>query len=116
MQATLEERFAVPGAFLVGLLFIATLIFWISVPPAQDYPNHLARYWLIAGGASVPPTSSMFAIDWRYASTNIGADLIVALLTGVGVQEALGAGADEEVVRRRARREPAERDRASHMS
>ena len=83
MQATLEERFAVPGAFLVGLLFIATLIFWISVPPAQDYPNHLARYWLIAGGASVPPTSSMFAIDWRYASTNIGADLIVALLTGV---------------------------------
>lgn len=83
MQATLEGLFSVRGAFLVGLFLITALIFAISLPPVQDYPNHLARYWLIAGGASVPPTSSMFAIDWRYASTNIGADLIVALLAAV---------------------------------
>ena len=83
MQGTLEEIFSVRGAFIVGLLLIATLIFGISLPPVQDYPNHLARYWLIAGGASVPPTSSMFAIDWRYTSTNVGADLIVALLVAI---------------------------------
>ena len=77
------ELFPVRGAFLVGLLLIAALIFGISLPPVQDYPNHLARYWLIAGGASVPPTSGMFAIDWRNTSINVGADLIVALLAAV---------------------------------
>ena len=83
-RARLSKRlFSVRGAFLVGLLLIASLIFGISLPPLQDYPNHLARYWLIAGGASIPPTSSMFAIDWRYASTNIGADLIVVLLVAI---------------------------------
>jgi hypothetical protein len=83
VQGTFEEPIPVRGAFLIGLLLIAGLIFGISLPPVQDYPNHLARYWLIAGGASVPPTSSMFAIDWRNASTNIGPDLIVALLVTV---------------------------------
>ena len=78
-----EELFSVRGAFLVGLLLISSLIFGISLPPLLDYPNHLARYWLIAGGASVPPTSSMFAIDWRHASTNVGGDLIVALLVAI---------------------------------
>jgi hypothetical protein len=83
VHGTFEEPIPVRGAFLVGLLLIAGLIFGISLPPVQDYPNHLARYWLIAGGASVPPTSSMFAIDWRNASTNVGPDLIVALLVRV---------------------------------
>jgi hypothetical protein len=83
VQGTLEEPFPVRSAFLVGLLLIAGLIFGISLPPVQDYPNHLARYWLIAGGASAPPTSSMFAVDWRNASTNVGPDLIVALLVTV---------------------------------
>ena len=78
-----EGLFSVRGAFLVGLLLISSLIFGISLPPLLDYPNHLARYWLIAGGASVPPTSSMFAIDWRHASTNVGGDLIVALLVAI---------------------------------
>ncbi len=67
-------------ALLAGLLLIAAVVFAIELPPVQDYPNHLARYWLIAGGQNVAPTSGMFAIDWRYASTNIGADLLVAIL------------------------------------
>jgi hypothetical protein len=70
-------------AFIVGLLAIVALIFGVELPPVQDYPNHLARYWLIAGGANVAPTSSMFAVDWGNASTNIGADLAVAGLSAV---------------------------------
>jgi hypothetical protein len=83
VQGTLEEPFPVRSVFLVGLLLIAALVFAIRLPPLQDYPNHLARYWLIADGSTVPPTSSMFAIDWRYASVNVGADLIVALLATI---------------------------------
>jgi hypothetical protein len=71
------------AALLAGLLSIAALVFAIELPPVGDFPNHLARYWLIAGGAKIAPVSGMFAVDWRYASTNIGADLFVAALTWV---------------------------------
>ena len=57
------------GPFLIG-----------PIPPVTDYPNHLARYWLIAGGASDPALSAYYRIDWANAVTNVGADRMVALL------------------------------------
>jgi hypothetical protein len=54
----------------------------VSVPPLVDYPNHLARFWLLAGGANDPALSPYFRVDWSKASTNIGVDLMV---TGLSV-------------------------------
>ena len=48
---------SVAGAVTVVLVAISFLTlagpFLVArIPPVTDYPNHLARYWLIAGGAS----------------------------------------------------------------
>jgi drug/metabolite transporter (DMT)-like permease len=64
VQRIPEGPFPARGAFLVILLLIATVIFWFSLSHFYGYTNRFARYWLIAGGAAVLPTSSMFAIDW----------------------------------------------------
>lgn len=50
------------------------------MPPLLDYPNHLARIWLLAGGADHAPLDAMYAADWSGASTNIGIDVIAATL------------------------------------
>jgi hypothetical protein len=58
----------------------------VRVPPLLDYPNHLARLWLLAGGAERPPLSAMYAVDWSGASTNLGIDLL-----GITLGRAIGA-------------------------
>src|SRR5262245_11908636 len=60
----------------LSLLALAIPPFVVRVPPLLDYPNHLARLWLIAGGASTPPLSNVYAIEWTGAWTNIGIDLL----------------------------------------
>jgi len=50
------------------------------VPPLLDYPNHLARIWLLGGGIDQPPLNAIYAVDWSGASTNIGVDLLAATL------------------------------------
>jgi hypothetical protein len=55
----------------------------VSVPPLVDYPNHLARFWLLSGGARTPALSPFYVVDWSKASTNIGVDLVVAGLSAV---------------------------------
>ncbi|MFL5279706.1 MAG: hypothetical protein ACJ8AW_01575 [Rhodopila sp.] len=51
-----------------------------SVAPLLDYPNHLARIWLLAGGAVHAPLDGIYGVDWSGASTNIGIDLLAATL------------------------------------
>jgi hypothetical protein len=59
---------------LLGPFFVA------RIPPLTDYPNHLARYWLIAGGLRDPVLWPFYRIDWSNAVTNVGVDRLVALL------------------------------------
>ena len=49
----------------------------------MDFPNHLARIWLMAGGASEPPLSEVYRIDLGQAGTNLGVDLAAAALARV---------------------------------
>jgi hypothetical protein len=78
-----EEPSSLRDAFPVDLPFIAALISTIGLRIKRDCLNHLDRYRLLAGGPSVSPTSSMFAIDWGYASTSVGANGVVALPAAV---------------------------------
>ncbi len=68
---------------LIALSFLALLAPFcvIETPPLTDYPNHLARYWLIAGGAHDPFLARFYQIDWSNAVTNIGVDRIIALFS-----------------------------------
>jgi len=69
--------------FVVALVIAAIPIFLVRVPPLLDYPNHYARLWLELGGASVPPVSNFYMLDWSKAGINIGIDLIAVLLQGI---------------------------------
>jgi hypothetical protein len=51
-----------------------------QVPPVVDFPNHLARLWLIAGGIRLPPLDHYYVIDWSRTSTNMGSDLAASLI------------------------------------
>ena len=70
----------IPALLSINFLVIIVLIFAIGLPLLLDYPNYLARYWLLSGGAQIAPVSQMYSIDWRQASTNIGTDLFVLLI------------------------------------
>ncbi|HWX46431.1 MAG TPA: hypothetical protein VNZ61_00065 [Roseomonas sp.] len=63
-------------ALAIGAL--ATVVLSTPIPPLLDYPNHLARLWLEAGGAKEPPFDSIYAIELGSVRTNIGIDLLAA--------------------------------------
>jgi MFS family permease len=50
-----------------------------AVPPLTDYPNHLARCYLLAFGQSDPVLSQMFFAHWQIIP-NIAVDLILPAL------------------------------------
>ncbi len=68
---------------LIALSFLVLLapFCFFETPPLTDYPNHLARYWLIAGGAHDPILARFYQIDWSNAVTNIGVDRVIALFS-----------------------------------
>lgn len=53
-----------------------------TFPPLVDYPNHLARLWLLAGGASNPALTPFYRIQWD-TWTNIGIDGVGTALVHV---------------------------------
>lgn len=80
----------VPAALIACFAALAIPAFAVRVPPLLDYPNHLVRMWLIAGGIAESPLPQFYAIDWSLASTNIGIDLLAALLGPLIGAEPLG--------------------------
>lgn len=85
--------------WLLGLMLVVALVVplvplaLVQVPPIVDYPNHLARLWLIAGGAAEPPMDAIYAVDWSRAVTNIGVDLLALVLGPLIGGEAVARGA-----------------------
>ena len=77
---------------MAGLSFLSLLgpFLVARVPPLTDYPNHLARYWLIAGGMMDPILAPFYRIDWSNAVTNVGVDRVVSLLAPLASGLVLG--------------------------
>lgn len=70
------EQAAVALPFLIALV-PAAVATW---PPLMDFPNHLARIGLLAGGADVAPLSEIYRVDYSKAYGNLGLDLAAAAL------------------------------------
>lgn len=68
---------------LVALSFLTLIGPFLAapLPPMTDFPNHLARYWLIAGGQHDPALAPFYRIVWSNAVTNIGVDRMIDLLS-----------------------------------
>ena len=71
----------IPAGVALAFAGVIAVMVLTPLPPLLDYPNHLVRFWLLAGGKHVAPLRSMYRIDWSLASTNIGIDLSVAVLS-----------------------------------
>jgi hypothetical protein len=50
-----------------------------SVPPLVDYPNHLARMWILAQNGAVPELAQNYVVAWRLLP-NLAMDLVVPAL------------------------------------
>jgi hypothetical protein len=66
---------------ILGTLTVSPLL-WTVVPPLSDYPNHLARMWVLAHGREIPELASNYVAHWR-AIPNLAMDLIVPPLAQI---------------------------------
>lgn len=67
-----------PVLLVIALLASAVPILSVAYPPVLDYPNHLARIWLLSGKVDEAPLSAMYAADWSQTSTNFAVDFIAS--------------------------------------
>lgn len=58
----------------IGLILLIPL-FVAPIPPVKDYPNHLARLYVLAEGMDDPDLSAMYVSNWGIIP-NLAADLI----------------------------------------
>jgi hypothetical protein len=65
----------------VVAVLLPALLF--PLPPLLDYPNHLARIWLIAGGVDTSPLNQFYFEDWRGVGAGIGIDLSAKVLSPI---------------------------------
>lgn len=79
----MANRYLTPGLLLALFLMVLTPVLVVEMPPLLDYPNHLARLWLLEGGAKIPPLDAMYRPSWGGSLTNIGIDLIACALRSV---------------------------------
>ena len=73
---------------LVGALTVSPLL-WVRVPALVDYPNHLARMWLLARHGSIPALDANYLVHWRILP-DLAIDLVVPPLAGFLSIEAAG--------------------------
>jgi hypothetical protein len=83
--AAAARRLATLG--LVGLTLSPLL--WATVPPLVDYPNHLARMWILAQNGALPELASNYSVAWRLLP-NLGMDLVVPALAQIMPVEIAG--------------------------
>ncbi|HKT53178.1 MAG TPA: hypothetical protein VJP88_01900 [Caulobacteraceae bacterium] len=65
-----------------GLAYLILLAPFLCarIPPLVDYPNHLARFWVIASKGGTGAAAQFYGLDWSLAATNVGVDRTVAML------------------------------------
>lgn len=63
------------------LLVAATLspLLWAAVPPLVDYPNHLARMWILVHGTEIPELAWNYIAHWRLLP-DLAMDFVVPAL------------------------------------
>lgn len=79
----LAERAVAWWAVLGGTCAVLLVpLFLVDVPPLLDYPNHLARMYVLAAGAHDPFLSRMYQQDWAVIP-NLAIDLVLPALIHV---------------------------------
>ena len=76
VDARVERNTIVLAQTLLVAALIVLPLFYTQVPPLEDYPNHLARMFILAQGSHNAFLSHFYEIDWA-AIPNLIMDLVV---------------------------------------
>lgn len=66
-------------AYLVGAAAAVLPLAFARVPPLVDYPNHLARQWILLHGTEIPALAANYHADWRILPDLAMDGVVVAL-------------------------------------
>jgi hypothetical protein len=86
-----EARHRDPSALRIGLRLVlyclmvtAALspLLWVRVPALVDYPNHLARMWILGHDRSVAALARNYVVEWRILP-DLAMDLIVPVMARI---------------------------------
>jgi hypothetical protein len=79
---------AIAATYAAVLVLAISPLFWVTIPALVDYPNHLARMWILAHDRDIPALAQNYVTDWRILP-DLAMDLIVPPLAHlVGVEAA----------------------------
>ncbi len=53
------------GVWLAACALVVSPLLWAAIPPLVDYPNHLARAWILTHAASVPELAANYVVNFR---------------------------------------------------
>jgi hypothetical protein len=70
------------AVYIVLCAFALSPLLWVRVPPLADYPNHLARMWILVHGLEIPDLLANYQIHWRVLP-DLAMDLVVSMLSPV---------------------------------
>jgi hypothetical protein len=76
-------------AYLILCGFTLSPLLWVSIPPLVDYPNHLARMWILLQGGKIPELANNYVVHWRLVP-NLALDLVVPTLARIMPLEVAG--------------------------
>lgn len=68
------------AAYLVLTALTLSPLLWVAVPPLVDYPNHLARMWILVQDGKVTELANNYVIHWRLVP-NLAMDLVIPALS-----------------------------------
>lgn len=94
LATTLERGGALFGAvrataYLVLAGLTVSPLLWAAVPPLVDYPNHLARMWILAQDGKIADLARNYLVHWQLVP-NLAIDAVIPLLAQVMPIEAAG--------------------------
>jgi len=75
-----SRSFLILGLY-VGLAAVTlSPLLWASVPPLVDYPNHLARIWILLHRTDIPELARHYVVHWRILP-DLAMDFVVPVLS-----------------------------------
>ncbi len=86
LTMTRASRLALYVLFMIAPI---SPLLWVRVPALVDYPDHLARMWILAQRGNIPALAANYQIHWRILP-DLAMDLIVPPISRVVSIEAAG--------------------------
>ncbi len=78
---TLRVAAGIALYLLLGALTLAPLL-CAAIPPLVDYPNHLARMWILLHAGDIPALAQNYVVHWRLLP-NLAMDLVMPALAHI---------------------------------